>query len=131
MSEGQQRAVATARRAEPASPDPAVFTAHDQYLFNEGSHYRAYRKLGAHPGKQDGKPGTWFAVWAPAAEQVCVTGDFNGWDKYATSLHPQGASGVWQGFVGGVGKGAHYKFHIVSHNNGYRVEKSDPFGFFP
>jgi 1,4-alpha-glucan branching enzyme len=130
MAEREQSAVATARRPESASPDPAVFTAHDQYLFNEGSHYRAYRKLGAHVGKHEGKPGTWFAVWAPGAEQVCVAGDFNGWDKYATPLHPQGASGVWQGFVAGVGKGAHYKFHIVSHNHSYRVEKSDPFGLF-
>jgi 1,4-alpha-glucan branching enzyme len=130
MSQREPSAVATPRRAEPGSPDPAVFTAHDQYLFNEGSHYRAYRKLGAHTGKHEGKSGTWFAVWAPAAEQVCVSGEFNGWDKYATPLHPQGASGVWQGFVAGVGKGAHYKFHIVSNNQGYRVEKSDPFGLF-
>ncbi len=120
------------RRPEPAAAvvDPAVFTAHDQYLFNEGSHYRAYRKLGAHPGRHEEKAGTWFAVWAPGAGQVCVMGDFNGWDKQATPLHPQGSSGVWQGFVPGVGRGAHYKYHIVSHNQGYRVEKSDPYGFF-
>ena len=29
--------------------------------------------------------GTYFAVWAPDAEQVLVTGDFNGWDK---ASHP-------------------------------------------
>jgi 1,4-alpha-glucan branching enzyme len=133
MSQRQEQAIATARRPEPAapaSPDPAILTAHDQYLFNEGSHYRAYRKLGSHVGRHDGKTGTWFAVWAPGAEQVCVMGDFNGWDKDATQLHPQGASGVWQGFVPGVGKGTHYKYHIVSHSHTYRVEKSDPFGFF-
>src|ERR1700722_13153648 len=133
MPKRQEEASATARRVEPAatpSADPAILTAHDQYLFNEGSHYRAYRKLGSHVGKHEGKPGTWFAVWAPGAGQVCVMGDFNGWDKSSTPLHPQGGSGVWQGFVPGVGKGEHYKYHIVSQNAGYRVEKSDPFGFF-
>jgi 1,4-alpha-glucan branching enzyme len=133
MAKRDSSSTATARRPETALPavvDPAVVTAQDQYLFNEGSHYRAYRKLGAHPGRHEGKTGTWFAVWAPGAAQVHVTGDFNGWDKHATQLHPQGSSGIWQGFVPGVGKGAHYKYHIVSHNNGYSVEKSDPYGFF-
>jgi 1,4-alpha-glucan branching enzyme len=132
MSQLQDNTAATARRPEPAaaSADPAILSAHDQYLFNEGSHYRAYRKLGAHPGKHEGKSGTWFAVWAPGAEQICVMGDFNNWNTSATPLHPQGASGVWQGFVAGVGNGAHYKYHIVSHSQGYRVEKSDPVGFF-
>jgi hypothetical protein len=36
----------------------------DFYLFNEGSHYGIYEKLGAHPCLRDGRPGTQFAVWA-------------------------------------------------------------------
>ena len=33
----------------------------------------------------DGVEGTYFAVWAPNAEQVSVMGDFNGWNR---SSHP-------------------------------------------
>ena len=40
----------------------------DLYLFNEGTHYRLYQKLGAHPMAHDGVAGTYFAVWAPGAE---------------------------------------------------------------
>ena len=57
----------------------------DIYLFNEGSHYRLYEKLGAHPLDKEGLEGTYFAVWAPDAEQVAVMGDFNGWKK---TTHP-------------------------------------------
>lgn len=102
---------------------------HDLYLFNEGSHYRLYDKLGAHPCVRDGVAGTQFAVWAPAAQQVTVFGDFNGWDKEATPLSAQGSSGIWVGFVPGVASGACYKYHIHSHNQGYRVDKADPFAF--
>jgi 1,4-alpha-glucan branching enzyme len=134
MSTRQENAAALAARPRPveaAGPvDPAIFTAQDQFLFNEGSHYRLYHKLGAHPCERDGVHGTWFAVWAPAAERVTVMGDFNGWDKDGPSLEPQGSSGVWQGFIPDVSKGAHYKFHIASRYHGYRVDKSDPFGFF-
>ena len=39
-------------------------------------------------------------------------------------------SGIWEGFLPGVGKGTLYKFHIRSRFNGYEVEKTDPFAFF-
>jgi 1,4-alpha-glucan branching enzyme len=120
------------------APPPAILTPrdhgeltqHDFYLFNEGSHFRLYNKMGAHPRVVNGVAGTSFAVWAPAASAVSVMGDFNGWSKDKTPLHPQGSSGIWTGFVPGVGHGAAYKYHIVSHHNGYRVDKTDPFAFF-
>ena len=49
----------------------------DIYLFNEGSHFRLYEKLGARLVKQDGNAGTYFAVWAPNADFVSVIGEFN------------------------------------------------------
>jgi 1,4-alpha-glucan branching enzyme len=55
-------------------------------------------------------------------------GDWNGWDKVAHALLPRGNSGIWEGFVEGVGPGAHYKFHIEG-RNGRRVDKADPFAF--
>ena len=57
--------------------DMTRLTDDDLYLFNEGSHYRLYEKLGAHPMSVDGVTGTRFAVWAPNARQVSVTGEFN------------------------------------------------------
>ncbi|HET7854190.1 MAG TPA: 1,4-alpha-glucan branching protein GlgB [Candidatus Methylomirabilis sp.] len=102
----------------------------DLYLFNEGNHFRLYEKLGAHPMTVDGTGGTYFAVWAPDAERVCVAGSFNDWDKASHALRPRGTSGIWEGFVPGVGKGSLYKYHIGSRFNGYRVDKADPFALF-
>jgi 1,4-alpha-glucan branching enzyme len=102
----------------------------DLYLFNEGSHVRLYDKLGAHPLTRNGTPGTAFAVWAPNAERVFVMGDFNRWKKTQYPLRSVEQSGIWVGFVRGIGPGTCYKYHIVSRHNGYRVDKADPFAFY-
>jgi 1,4-alpha-glucan branching enzyme len=99
----------------------------DLYLFNEGSHFRLYDKLGAHLREIDGVAGAHFSVWAPNAEQVSVIGDFNGWNKDSHQMAPRGVSGIWELFVPGVGQGDTYKFHIRSRHDGYRVDKADPF----
>ncbi len=102
----------------------------DLYLFNEGSHIRLYEKLGAHPATVDGEDGTYFAVWAPNAEQVYVMGDFNGWQKKGFKLRACGSSGIWEGFIPGLGRGSLYKYHIASRVHRYRVEKADPFASY-
>ncbi|MBI3323442.1 MAG: 1,4-alpha-glucan branching protein GlgB [Candidatus Omnitrophica bacterium] len=112
------------------SQPPCLLTEQDLYLFNEGTHVRLYEWMGAHPGTVSGAPGTHFAVWAPDAEQLFVVGDFNGWDRGRDPLRPTGQSGIWSGFVPGVGPGALYKYHIVSRYNGYRADRADPFAFF-
>jgi 1,4-alpha-glucan branching enzyme len=99
----------------------------DVYLFNEGSHFRLYEKLGARITEVGGERGAYFAVWAPNAEAVSVVGDFNSWDKGRHALRPVGSSGIWHGFLPGVTKGAVYKYHIASRHAGYRVDKADPF----
>src|SRR5947207_1511557 len=69
-----------------------------------------------------------FAVWAPNATAVSVMGDFNEWSPDAFFLDLRSKpSGIWEGFIPGVGKGAAYKYHIRSEHNGYRVDKADPF----
>jgi 1,4-alpha-glucan branching enzyme len=110
----------------PTRHDIGLLTADDLFLFNEGSHYRLYEKMGAHPYTKDGEAGVCFSVWAPNAKQVAVIGDFNGWDNKTHLLQPRGDSGIWEGFVAGIGVGAPYKFHISSNNRGYRVDKADP-----
>jgi 1,4-alpha-glucan branching enzyme len=106
----------------------SLLSDYDIYLFKEGNHFSLYEKLGSHVMESGGVKGTCFAVWAPNAEKVTVMGDFNGWDRQA---HPLAArwdgSGIWEGFVPGVGHGALYKYHIQSKLRGYKVDKGDPF----
>ncbi len=102
----------------------------DLYLFNQGSHFRLYEKFGAHLMTVGEIHGTYFAVWAPDAEQVFVTGTFNDWNRASHPLRPRGQSGIWEGFIPAVGQGTLYKYHIISRHHGYRVDKTDPFSVF-
>ena len=110
--------------------DVPLMTPDDQYLFNEGTHLRLYDKLGAHPRTVDGVVGTHFAVWAPNARVVSVVGEFNGWVGAEHNLAPTGMSGIWEGFIPGLGPGTIYKYHISSNYNGYEVDKADPYATF-
>ncbi|MEX2655250.1 MAG: 1,4-alpha-glucan branching protein GlgB [Acidimicrobiia bacterium] len=100
------------------------FTAHDRWLFNNGEQENLYLFLGAH---LDGDH-TVFRVWAPNAESVSVTGDWNGWSP---ASHPMrgSESGVWELDVSGPGKGDRYKYLIVPRNGGRPLEKADPCAF--
>jgi len=114
-----------------SQPQPlSLLTAHDSHLFNEGSHFRLYDKLGAHVVSENGVSGTYFAVWAPDAEAVSVIGEFNAWNKASHRLAPKAHTGIWEGFFPGVGKGALYKYHIASRFQAYSVDKADPFSLF-
>ena len=107
--------------------DVTLLTGDDLYLLGEGTHNRLYERLGAHPMTVDGQAGTHFAVWAPNASSVRVMGDFNDWNDSAHPLHGRTESGIWEGFLPGIGPGTVYKYHIVSRLDGYRVDKADPF----
>lgn len=115
---------------EHISSASSLLTPEDLHLFNEGTHNRLYRRLGAHERTEDDRHGVDFAVWAPNARTVSVIGDFNGWNGDANPLAPVGGSGIWEAFVPGVSSGALYKYRIVSRHHDYTVEKTDPFGFF-
>ena len=108
--------------------DVSLLTEQELYLFNEGSHYRIYDKMGAHVVNANGVEGTVFSVWAPNARDVYVIGSFNGWDHRAHALRARASSGIWEGFIPGAGKGTLYKFHILSNHHGHRVDKADPVG---
>ncbi len=108
------------------SLDVTMLTEDDLYLFNEGSHFGLYDKLGSHPLTHNQVEGTYFAVWAPNAAQVFVKGDFNDWCRDTHPLTLRGNSGIWEGFIPGITTGSVYKYHIVSSSDGYEVEKADP-----
>ncbi len=107
--------------------DVSLLTPEDLHLFNEGTHYRAYRVLGSHVIESRGQVGTHFGVWAPNAASVSVMGDFNGWDPDRHPLRATGSSGIWEGFVTGLRQGAIYKYVVRSRRDGYVAEKADPY----
>ncbi|HXG36967.1 MAG TPA: 1,4-alpha-glucan branching protein GlgB, partial [Dehalococcoidia bacterium] len=102
----------------------------DIYLFNEGSHFNLYEKLGSHILSSDGQTAVYFAVWAPDAREVSVIADFNGWQPQSHPLRPRGVSGIWEGVIPEARRGQAYKYHVVSRYHGYQVDKSDPFAFY-
>jgi 1,4-alpha-glucan branching enzyme len=110
--------------------DFSLLTKDDLYLYNEGSHFRIYEKLGAHPVAVEGREGAYFAVWAPNAKSVSVVGSFNDWQIGKHPLQPLGKSGVWGGFVPGAGKGDLYKYNIVARQQNYTTQRADPVAFF-
>jgi len=116
-----------ARAEAPSRAVATMLTDHDIYLLREGTHGRLYEGLGCHLARD----GAQFAVWAPNAAHISVIGEFNGWNdsKHSLAARPDG-SGVWEGFVPGVGHGHTYKYRIFSRHAGYKVDKADPFAFF-
>jgi 1,4-alpha-glucan branching enzyme len=68
--------------------------------------------------------GATFRVWAPNAEQVTVTGEFNGWSDTASPLQPEG-NGVWSGEIHGAAAGQQYKYAITY--QGQKRLRNDPY----
>jgi 1,4-alpha-glucan branching enzyme len=106
----------------------SLFGELDIYLHAEGTHGRAFEKMGAHPTVVDGVDGVVFALWAPNAQRVSVVGDFNDWDgrRHPMRFHPGG--GIWDIFLPGVAVGALYKFEIKT-REGEILLKADPYAF--
>jgi 1,4-alpha-glucan branching enzyme len=118
------------RTHNPGFSPASLLTDYDVFLFKQGNHTLLYEKLGAHPMSTQGGSGTLFSVWAPNAERVSVVGDFNAWNPSAHPLEVRkDESGIWEGFVSGIGPGALYKYHVVSRNRSFNVNKGDPFAF--
>ncbi|MGH7278850.1 MAG: 1,4-alpha-glucan branching protein GlgB [Candidatus Rokuibacteriota bacterium] len=108
---------------------PPTLSDYDLHLLAEGTHYKAYEKLGAHLRVIDGVAGVAFAVWAPNARRVSVVGDFNGWDgrRHPMRFHP--GAGIWEMFVPGLAESARYKFEIAASSGALLALKADPYAF--
>ncbi len=104
----------------------------DLHLIGEGRHEELWNVLGAHPRHYDTPSGpvtgTSFAVWAPNARGVRVTGDFDYWSGAGLPMRSLGSSGVWELFVPGVDVGSRYKFRILGADSQWR-DKADPLAF--
>jgi 1,4-alpha-glucan branching enzyme len=108
----------------------SLFTEEAIRNFQNGTHYSLYEYFGNKQLTVLDVKGTYFAVWAPNATYVSVTGYFNNWDK---ASHPLSVrldnSGIWEGFIPNVLEGEAYKYHIHGFN-GIKLDKGDPFAHF-
>ena len=95
--------------------------------FSAGDELRAYAILGCHRAQCDGKNGYIFRVWAPHAQGVSVTGDWNFWNPDDLPMTYM-EYGVWEAFSVYAKEGDAYKF-CVRRADGSTVYKSDPYGF--
>ena len=111
-----------------AALDPVFMTEYDRYLFGKGRDYKIYQKMGAHPAVLDGKAGWHFAVWAPHAKAVSIVCDRNDWNPEANYMIPLEKSGVFEGFIEGMGEGESYKYAITT-KKGDILYKADPYAF--
>ncbi|MDQ6851050.1 MAG: 1,4-alpha-glucan branching protein GlgB [Actinomycetota bacterium] len=104
----------------------------DLHLIGEGRHENLWDVLGAHVRSYStpngSVSGTSFAVWAPNAQGVRVTGDFDFWSGQALPMRSLGSSGVWELFIPEIGDRARYKFRILGKDGQWR-EKADPMAF--
>lgn len=108
----------------------SLFTEEAVRNFQNGTHYSLYEYFGNKQIEVLNKKGTYFAVWAPNATYISVTGYFNNWDKTSHPLKVRlDNSGIWEGFIPNVLEGEAYKYHIHGFN-GIKLDKGDPFAHF-
>ncbi|MFC1416094.1 1,4-alpha-glucan branching protein GlgB [Streptacidiphilus cavernicola] len=117
------------RRVDDPYRFPPTVGPEDLELIAGGRHRRLWRVLGAHtrelPAAGRTVAGTAFAVWAPGARGVRLSGDFNGWLGAGHPMRRLGESGVWELFVPGAGDGARYTYEVLG-PDGVWQQKADP-----
>ena len=100
------------------------------YLFHQGTNFKAYEYLGAHPecGRPGSEDGYTFRVWAPNAASVSVVGDFNAWDPDANPMTLLEDKAVWECTIEGLKQYDIYKYCIRT-RDGRSLMKADPYAF--
>ena len=93
----------------------------------DGDEMHAYAYLGCHKAERDGISGYVFRVWAPRAQGVSVTGDWNFWNEEDLPM-TWIKNGIWEAFSVYAKEGDSYKY-CVRKADGGKVYKSDPYGF--
>lgn len=101
---------------------------HDAHYFNEGVHYELYKMLGANQCVQQGIQGVKFLVWAPNANRIFLSGDFNYFDPMMHPMRMVGSTGVFEIFIPKVALYQRYLFRVHT-KTGQIYDKLDPFAF--
>ncbi len=108
----------------------SLFSEDDINNFQNGTHYQLYNLFGSHEIEVLTTRGYYFAVWAPNATFVAVSGNFNDWNKESHPLFVRlDNSGIWEGFIPHFNKGEVYKYHIHGFK-GIKLDKGDPYANF-
>jgi 1,4-alpha-glucan branching enzyme len=83
---------------------------------------QGHRYFGLNRGEFHGKRGVWYREWAPAALQLRLIGDFNGWDRWANPM-VRDEFGVWglflpdDRFAERLVHGSRVKVHVVGEDS--------------
>lgn len=93
------------------------------YLFKQGRNCRAYDYFGSHFTEK----GVVFRVWAPNAEKVSVTGDFNCWDSKINPM-TEICDGIWETVIPNLSQFDTYKYCITTQSGDEKM-KADPYAF--
>ncbi len=105
-------------------------TSKEREDFHQGRNPRAFQMLGVHPASQLGREVYHFAVWAPNARAVFLSGDFNGWSRESHPMVKQ-YDGIWELRLDRdllKGRDA-YKYAILGADGHFHM-KADPYAFF-
>lgn len=105
-------------------------TSVDREDFHQGRNPRSFQMLGVHPALQSGREVYHFAVWAPNAQAVFLTGDFNGWSRESHPMVKQ-YDGTWELRLDRElfhGQDT-YKYAILGADGHFHM-KADPYAFF-
>lgn len=94
------------------------------YLFHQGTNFESYKYLGHHTLS---KGTTVFRVWAPNADAVYVTGDFNNWDE-SCPMERITDNGIWQAELKlKVQNNEKLKYKYKIKRGGNEFYKADPY----
>ncbi|MCR4989809.1 MAG: 1,4-alpha-glucan branching enzyme [Lachnospiraceae bacterium] len=124
---------------EVKTEDGESFVIKDAYSFDErfisdrnnaslktGMNYKTYECLGAFPESHNRVSGVRFAVWAPFALSVSVTGSFNSFCSGMYPMQKNDDTDIFEIFIPGVKTGDTYYYEIKT-RNGNTLCKADPY----
>ena len=112
--------------SEAAAPQNANATA--EYLFHQGTNFKAYDFMGCHMHRDGDKTAYTFRVWAPNADAVALTGDVCGWEN-ELPMSRESDMGLWSLTINTTQplEDTFYKYKIT--NGGISYLKADPYAF--
>lgn len=93
-----------------------------EYLFHEGTNYKAYDYLGSF---LNGKK-CLFRVWAPNAKKVYVTGEFCDWQPCVYEAKKINNNGIYECEIDNIKQFDTYKY-VFETKDGRLIYKSDPY----